>query len=141
MSTLKYVKGILFAQMEGELYFYPPHLLHQLFQEPLNRHEACKAFQARSKPPHRLCDINNPNSPKLYRFDDLPQLIHDPNQTEVIIPFVREEYPMLQAQVCKAFGLKRKATIATQTFEPEKNEEASKRRHRRMERLRRQLAQ
>lgn len=79
-------------------------LLHQLFKEPATRKEACKAFQARDKPVHRLRDIHNPNSSKLYRLDDLPQVIYDPNQKRVINRFLQKKYPQLQAQVRQAFS-------------------------------------
>lgn len=115
MSRQRTVEGMLFVQLDDGLYFHPDSLLEQLFSDPFVRHQACEAFQARPKPPYRLCNPRLPYSAKLYRLDDLPQMLADPNHMNIITPFLRDKLPLLQARVYKAFGLKRTATVATQT--------------------------
>lgn len=99
----KLVQNILFFQIEGDFYFCPAHLLHHLFSDPKVREDACKAFRTRIKPAHRLQNPHNPNSVKLYRLDDLPQVIDDPDHKQVIDRFLQEEYPQLPDQVRQAF--------------------------------------
>lgn len=108
MSTyrIKSVEDILFAEIDDELYFHPAYLLNKMFKSPSARLEACKAFQTRIKPAYRLLDPQNPNSSKLYRLDDLPQVMYDQNTNNVTDHFLPTRYPMLQAQVRKAFDHK-----------------------------------
>lgn len=108
MSTyrIKSVDDLLFAEIDDELYFHPAYLLNKMFKSPSARLEACTTFQKRIKPAYRLLDPQNPNSGKLYRLDDLPQVMYDQNTNDVTDHFLSTRYPMLQAQVRKAFGHK-----------------------------------